>query len=114
VAHKAIVLTGGEYAMEAGVCRSLADVVRDAKDAGKDMVVVDSISEPVPIHSRNQAGLAIAAIGMFAGVAGIAGMSPRKEKILRKCALPECEVMHSHNGGYCSADHCREHQRRGA
>ena len=30
----------------------------------------------------------------------------------RKCALPECETLTDHNGGYCCAEHCREHKRR--
>lgn len=30
----------------------------------------------------------------------------------RRCSLPGCEVMTTHNGGYCCADHCREHRQR--
>ena len=29
----------------------------------------------------------------------------------RVCRLPGCDNMTSHNGGYCCADHCREHRR---
>jgi hypothetical protein len=31
-------------------------------------------------------------------------------KPARKCSLPGCNVMHTHNGGYCCADHCRQHR----
>ena len=27
-----------------------------------------------------------------------------------KCDLPRCNVMHSHNGGYCCPEHCKEHR----
>ena len=26
-----------------------------------------------------------------------------------KCRLPSCDILTTHNGGYCSGDHCREH-----
>lgn len=26
-----------------------------------------------------------------------------------KCMLPGCSILTLHNGGYCSAEHCREH-----
>lgn len=29
-----------------------------------------------------------------------------------KCGLPGCTVLTLHNGGYCCADHCREHRQR--
>ena len=35
----------------------------------------------------------------------------REEKPMSYCLLPGCDVMTSHNGGYCSAGHCREHRR---
>lgn len=34
-----------------------------------------------------------------------------KYKELRKCRLPGCENMTSHNGGYCNAEHCHKHRR---
>jgi hypothetical protein len=40
---------------------------------------------------------------------------PRVGKPARKaqrCALPGCPYETTHNGGYCCADHCREHQRQ--
>jgi hypothetical protein len=27
-----------------------------------------------------------------------------------KCMLPECNNMTKHNGGYCCADHCKQHR----
>ena len=36
------------------------------------------------------------------------GNLPKEEK---KCLLPGCNKMTTHNGGYCCADHCREHRR---
>ena len=33
-----------------------------------------------------------------------------KAKKVRVCFLPGCEVKHTHNGGYCCADHCKEHR----
>lgn len=36
------------------------------------------------------------------------GSVPRKKPV--KCLLPGCEKLTVHNGGYCSGDHCREHQ----
>ena len=32
------------------------------------------------------------------------------DKQTRKCALPGCEILTSHNGGYCCAEHCRKHR----
>jgi hypothetical protein len=29
----------------------------------------------------------------------------------KKCLLPGCENKTDHNGGYCCADHCKEHRR---
>lgn len=34
----------------------------------------------------------------------------REARPLRKCRLPRCSEVHQHNGGYCCADHCREHR----
>jgi hypothetical protein len=35
-----------------------------------------------------------------------------RERPETKCALPGCEVMTDHNGGYCCAEHCREHNNK--
>ncbi len=32
------------------------------------------------------------------------------EKIAKKCFMPSCDKLTRHNGGYCCADHCREHR----
>lgn len=39
-------------------------------------------------------------------------LSLPQEKPLRRCLLPGCGKMHRHNGGYCCAEHCREHRGR--
>ena len=36
----------------------------------------------------------------------------KAERQATPCALPGCENMTTHNGGYCCADHCREHRQR--
>jgi hypothetical protein len=33
------------------------------------------------------------------------------EKKAETCMLPGCETLTTHNGGYCCADHCKEHRR---
>lgn len=39
------------------------------------------------------------------------GFKVRKhEKKPKKCSLPGCEKETYHNGGYCSAQHCKEHR----
>lgn len=40
----------------------------------------------------------------------LAWRGSREAKPERKCRLPRCNVMHRHNGGYCCAEHCREHR----
>jgi len=52
------------------------------------------------------------------GMAAMAGMVPRrllrgqKNKPVKKCLLPGCNKPTTHNGGYCCADHCKEHRRK--
>lgn len=47
-------------------------------------------------------------------MAAIAGYVPKscfsKQKIANKCLLPDCEIMTSHRGGYCCAEHCKKHK----
>lgn len=31
----------------------------------------------------------------------------------RKCRLPDCQKTTTHNGGYCCAEHCKLHRKRG-
>ena len=33
------------------------------------------------------------------------------EEELKECLLPECKEKTTHNGGYCCAEHCKEHRR---
>lgn len=33
-----------------------------------------------------------------------------RSKARKKCLLPECQQTTSHNGGYCSAAHCKLHR----
>ena len=40
-------------------------------------------------------------------MARVVGMRKETEKPLRKCSLKGCDTMHSHNGGYCCAEHSR-------
>lgn len=57
---------------------------------------------------------ALASVAAIGAMCGIPIWSKAKGKVtreMRKCGLPGCEVMTDHPGGYCKADHCREHQR---
>jgi len=105
--------------------------LRAAAKAGAKMIVVDSqplsleseslrdviqdepfeyqMSGTRPKKQKMGAMTAMAMAGAMSGIGGL-GLSSRQEKTMRKCALPGCEVMHSHNGGYCKAEHCKEHQ----
>ena len=49
------------------------------------------------VHSIDPSGL------------GIRKYYPRTES--KECSLPGCNEMTAHNGGYCCADHCKEHRR---
>jgi len=57
------------------------------------------------IKPKNLMG--VLAVMAAAGV--VADLTRREKRDMRKCRLPGCEVMHSHNGGYCCPEHCREH-----
>jgi len=49
---------------------------------------------------------------MFVASTDMPALLPkRKLEIYHKCLLPGCENMTSHNGGYCSAEHCRLHRK---
>jgi len=43
---------------------------------------------------------------------GIPGYRDKKEKKPIKCLLPSCNNMTTHNGGYCCAEHCKEHRKK--
>jgi hypothetical protein len=34
----------------------------------------------------------------------------KKKKKTSKCLLPGCNIETNHNGGYCCAEHCKEHK----
>lgn len=36
----------------------------------------------------------------------------KTERTAHRCAMPGCETMTTHHGGYCCADHCKEHRQR--
>lgn len=47
------------------------------------------------------------------GMAGLRGGPPiltEREKKSRKCLLPSCVNLTTHNGGYCCAEHCKQHR----
>ena len=113
----------------------ITEALRAAAKAGAKMVIVDSqplsldtetlsekmADEPfefqpsfrsrIKKENRDSAAMMMATAGMMAGIDRL-GLYQKQEKTMRKCALPGCEVMHSHNGGYCKAEHCKEHQQR--
>jgi len=50
---------------------------------------------------------------VFAGLTGIFGLPPslrERKREARKCALPGCDKLTTHNGGYCCAEHCKQHK----
>lgn len=50
----------------------------------------------------------------FANIYGNAHYGGRMKRIKIKeptiCKLPSCENLTTHNGGYCCAEHCKEHR----
>jgi hypothetical protein len=60
-----------------------------------------------------------AMLGLTAAIAAMHGqglmpvpiIKPATPKPTKKCARPSCENQTSHNGGYCSADCCKQHQK---
>jgi hypothetical protein len=54
----------------------------------------------------------IAASEHASGLLDVAtGRRRQTKRQAKQCALPGCEAVTTHNGGYCCADHCREHRR---
>lgn len=82
--------------------KTLREAVDKMATEGKDLVV----ESPMPSRKLSTAA-ALSAIMAFSGMS----FPQAAEKKMRKCGLPGCDVMHSHNGGYCKAEHCREHQK---
>ena len=61
---------------------------------------------------RDKLTLAELALG-WTLMAPYRGCFPRYHKVKKqsiKCRLPRCDVMTTHNGGYCSPEHCKEHR----
>ena len=59
-----------------------------------------------------EAMMFLAAI-MGYGMAGLRKGTPiltEREKKSRKCLLPSCAALTTHNGGYCCAEHCKQHR----
>ena len=51
----------------------------------------------------------------FLAMAGVLGMgipsfNDEGKPNPKKCSLPSCENLTEHNGGYCCAEHCRQHR----
>lgn len=55
------------------------------------------------------AALAMSGAGM-PGMEGIKFPKEKKEPTPRKCILPGCEKQTIHRGGYCCAEHSRQHK----
>ena len=56
----------------------------------------------------------MAAMAMLGGLTGgFNNVLPDKPPVTAKiCLLPGCNEMTEHRGGYCCADHCKEHKQR--
>jgi hypothetical protein len=65
----------------------------------------DHFGRPKPKLSPGAAAL----MALFVGASG----EGKPERPLKRCALPGCNNFTDHNGGYCSADHCRRHREGG-
>lgn len=87
------------------------------RDSAPDICeIVDNPPKPTQLPSkgkksfeerqRDRHSLAAAAV---LGMWGIMPHSRKPEKPKMKCLLPRCMVRHNHNGGYCSPEHCKEH-----
>lgn len=52
--------------------------------------------------------------GMATAIAGSMPSVLRRStrKVAKKCSLPGCENLTEHRGGYCCAEHCKEHALR--
>ncbi len=76
--------------------------------AGAAMSFIQNCESPTPgslanaVHSLERAARIV-------GVPGARRFLRSSEKRSTKCALPGCEQLTAHNGGYCSAAHCKEH-----
>lgn len=55
---------------------------------------------------KNKTAALLAVMGMLGG-----GLPPMERKFKKKCLLPSCDTLTSHNGGYCSAECCKKHRK---
>jgi hypothetical protein len=107
---------------DAGIdSHGIADIIRNNPDCpmicvdshdhlNPEMVIIPSQNEEPPKRTKKNPDLRGALA--FATMLGWNMPLPKiHQKDMKKCLLPGCEVLHSHNGGYCKADHCREHNR---
>jgi hypothetical protein len=74
----------------------------------KILVVDDAPTEPAKPRSVQRRVSPLAAMMLMAGVLSMPMEQPKPK---RKCLLPTCNNLTDHNGGYCCAEHCREHKR---
>lgn len=90
-------------------------------DAIKEDGVVREVDIPAPAaHPRRSRLLAhTAALMAMADIPDIPGFNlagPSRYRLrapdIRTCALPGCEQPTDHRGGYCCAEHCKEHKLR--
>ncbi len=61
-------------------------------------------------HHKTNAAAVEALLGM-----GLDMIKPRPYSgpaVSRKCMLAGCDIMTTHNGGYCSPDHCKLHRQQ--
>jgi hypothetical protein len=88
-----------------------ASIIKAAKESNAKVIVVDSYSEPPWPDIAGDFIKAVSCISPWIDPA-LPFLTRRRKspKPMRKCALPRCEVLTSHNGGYCSAEHCKEHR----
>jgi len=79
-----------------------------------------AVADPYAEEGRRQGADALASFMAIAGGVlpylppggrrAMRCLFPRDERPVRKCLLPGCEATTAHAGGYCCADHCREHR----
>ena len=58
---------------------------------------------------HNLMSMMLAATAISGYIGGATFYDPPKPK--RKCLLPGCDNLTAHNGGYCCAEHCRNHKK---
>lgn len=123
-AHKVVALVGGGFAEEDGTRRTMEEVVRQARESGKHLIVVDSVTpeveriklevERIKLKEKLMDKVPKAGLASLAWMSGAMGMGmgfpfpERAPREMTKCGLPGCVVMSDKD--YCSADHCRKHR----